>query len=221
MDTARFQNNMLFAGMSAGDIEKAFAALNGRIRKYDKGETVLCAGTPTDTMGLVLSGSVTIENNDVWGNRTILSIVHTNGFFAETYAFLGNEPVSVDVTANEPSEIAFFRVHRLMKEHPSPELWESRMLRGILKISMHKNLLLSRRSFHISPKSVRGRIMSYLDTVSTQKHSGEFDIPFDRQQLADYLNVDRTALSKELGRMRDEGIIEFKKNHFVLKGDCQ
>jgi len=219
MNAGLFQNNTLFTGMSADEIGQACDALEARVKKYRKGETVLFAGEPTEMMGLVLSGSVTIENNDIWGNRTILSIVKANGFFAETYAFLGNEPVSVDVTANEPSEIAFFRVHKLMEDHPFPHTWETKMIRSILKISMQKNLVLARRSFHISPKSVRGRIMSYLGTVSLQKHSKEFDIPFDRQQLADYLNVDRTALSKELGRMRAEGILEFRKNHFILKED--
>ena len=83
-------------------------------------------------------------------------------------------------------------------------------------ISAHKNLTLSGRSFHTAPKSARGRILSYLNTVSLQKHTNEFDVPFDRQQLADYLNLERTNMSKELGRMQREGIIECRKSHFKL-----
>ena len=90
------------------------------------------------------------------------------------------------------------------------------MTTNLLTISAHKNLHLSGRSFHISPKTVRGRVMAYLNTVSLQKHSKEFDIPFDRQQLADYLNLERTALSKELGRMQKEGLIWTRKSHFVV-----
>ena len=87
---------------------------------------------------------------------------------------------------------------------------------GLLAISSMKNLHLTGRSFHTAPKTVRGRVMAYLNTVSLQARSREFDIPFDRQQLADYLNLDRTALSKELGKMQAEGLIRTKKNHFMI-----
>lgn len=221
MNTALLRNNALFEGMSGEEINEACSSLDARIKAYRRGESVICAGEPTDRLGIVLSGSVTIENNDMWGNRTVLGIIGKNGIFAETYAVLKNEPVSVDVTANEDARIASFNVRRLMEQDHASLVWESKMIHNLLKISMYKNLLLSRRSFHISSKSIRGRIMSYLNTVSLQKHANEFDIPFDRQQLADYLNVDRTALSRELGRMRNEGILSFKKNHFILQEEAR
>ena len=87
---------------------------------------------------------------------------------------------------------------------------------NLLTISAHKNLHLSGRSFHTSPKSIRGRVMSYLNSVSIQTGKREFDIPFDRQQLADYLNVERTALSKELGKMQKDGYFTVRKNHFLI-----
>ena len=90
------------------------------------------------------------------------------------------------------------------------------MLTNLLQISMHKNRTLSARSFHTAPKTVRGRVLSYLNTVSLQKHAAEFDIPFDRQALADYLNVERTALSKDLGKMRADRLLECRRNHFKL-----
>ena len=87
---------------------------------------------------------------------------------------------------------------------------------NILDVFMRKNLILAGRNFHTSPKSIRGRVMAYLNSVSLQEGSNEFDIPFDRQQLADYLNVERTALSKELGKMQKDGLIKTKKRHFSL-----
>ena len=87
---------------------------------------------------------------------------------------------------------------------------------NLLTISARKNLALSGRSFHTAPKTIRGRVLSYLNTVSLQKHSNEFDIPFDRQHLADYLNLERSALSKELGKMQRDGLILVRKNHFVI-----
>ena len=142
---------------------------------------------------MVLEGSVTIESNDIWGNRTILSYVGKGQFFAETYALLKNEPLLVDVTANEDCEILFLRVDKMEQLNHSAEPWALKYLVNLLTISAHKNLTLSGRSFHTAPKSARGRVMAYLNSVSLQKHSREFDIPFDRQQLADYLNLERTA----------------------------
>ena len=164
-------------------------------------------------MGLVLSGSVTVESNDLWGNCTILSHIGRGGYFAETYALLPDEVMLVDVRANEDCRILFLCVSELFVSSSS---WGSRLTRNLLMISAHKNLALSGRSFHTSVKSARGRILSYLNTVSLQKHSDEFDIPFDRQQLANYLSLERTNMSKELTRMKNDGLIECRKNHFRL-----
>ena len=174
------------------------------------------AGSSTDRMGIVLEGSVTIESNDIWGNRTILSHVESGQFFAETYALLEDETMLVDVIANENCRILFLKVGNLNHLISLNNAWSNELIANLLSISVRKNLHLSGRSFHTSPKTIRGRVMSYLNTVSLQRGTKEFDIPFDRQQLADYLNVERTALSKELGRMQSDGIINFRKNHFRL-----
>lgn len=205
----------LFRGLTRQETEQALEALGQRERSYEKNELILRAGELTETAGVVLSGSVTVESNDVWGSRTVLSHVGRGEFFAETYAVVPGEALSVDVRANEPSRILFLRLGELVREDRQPEGSEA-LLRNLLMISARKNLLLSRRSFQTAPKSARGRIMAYLNAVAVGKHSMEFDIPFDRQQLADYLNLERTALSKELGRMAAEGLIRTRKNHFVL-----
>lgn len=205
---------ILFRGMSADEIRNCLAALNSNEKNYQKGTVIMHAGSLTDRMGLVLSGSVTVESNDVWGNRTILSHIGTGQFFAETYALLPHEVMLVDVVANEDCSILFVTVGGLLSGPASS--WREKMIKNLLMISSQKNLTLSGRSFHTSPKSARGRILSYLYSVSLQKHSSEFDIPFNRQQLADYLNLERTNMSKELGRMQREGIIECRKNHFKL-----
>ncbi len=210
------QNNRLFMGMNPEEIDTALNALNARDQTFEKGETILHAGGQTDCVCIVIYGSVTIENNDMWGNRTILNMIASNDFFAETYAILKKETLMVDAVANEQSAILFLRIGSLLEGGFEPEPWSSKLVRNLLMISAHKNLMLSRRSFHISPKTARGRIMAYLNSVSLKKHSRTFDIPFDRQQMADYLNLERTALSKELGRMKQEQIIDFQKNHFKI-----
>lgn len=215
MDIRQIRDTMLFKGMNEEEISSALLTLKAEEKRFEKGEIILHAGGTTEKMGLVLSGSVTIESNDMWGNRTILSHVGKGGFFAETYALLSSEPLLVDVAAIEDCRILFLRTADIQKQGIQAS-WAFKLTSNLLTISSQKNLHLSGRSFHISPKSIRARVMAYLNTVSLQKHSREFDIPFDRQQLADYLNLDRTALSKELGKMQKDGLIKTRKSHFVI-----
>ena len=217
MDTRQLQQSMLFRGMTELEITKALQVLEAHEKSFQKGETLLIAGTITERMGLVLEGSVTIESNDAWGNRTIISHVGQGQVFAETYALLENEPMLVDVTASKDCRVLFLRSGRIQSLKNSLEPWALKYITNLLTISMHKNLILSGRSFHTAPKTIRGRVMAYLNSVSLQKHSREFDIPFDRQQLADYLNLERSALSKELGKMQKDKLIFCKKNHFLIR----
>ena len=184
MKAELIRKSILFAGMSEEERLAAYVSMDVKERGYSKGEAIFCVGIKTHRMGMVLSGSVTIESNDMWGNRTILSHVGAGQFFAETYAWA--------------------------------EAWHIKLLTNLLTVAARKNLILSGRSFHTAPKTIRGRVLAYLNSVSLQKKNTEFDIPFDRQQLADYLNLERTALSKELGKMQREGLIECRKNHFRL-----
>jgi len=216
MDIQKLQKSMLFRDMTESEITKALQVLEAQEKSYEKGETLLIAGTITERIGLVLEGSVTIESNDAWGNRTIISHVGNGQVFAETYALLENEPMLVDVTASEDCRILFLRSGRIQSLNSSLEPWALKHITNLLTISMHKNMILSGRSFHTAPKTIRGRVMAYLNSVSLQKRSREFDIPFDRQQLADYLNLERSALSKEIGKMRREGLISCRKNHFSI-----
>lgn len=215
MNIDMLQENMIFRGMSGKEIQTVLADLRAYEKRYEKDSIFLHAGYTTNKMGLVLEGSVTIESNDMWGNRTILSHVGEGQYFAETYALLPDEVLLVDVRANEDCRILFLSIGYLFEGSESAA-WKEKIMKNLLMISLHKNLALSGRSFHTSPKSCRGRLLAYLNSVSQQKHSLEFDIPFDRQQLADYLNLERTNMSKELGRMRDEGMIEYRKSHFKL-----
>lgn len=242
MDPSQFKDTLIFRGMTEDEIESALKNLSAVEKKYRKGSVILHAGSTTDMMGLVLDGSVTIENNDIWGNKTILSHIEKKQFFAETYGFFSNEPLLVDVVANENCVILFLRIgilntalhdHKLStskngpvatqssattphQQHFTQSTWATKLISNLLIISAQKNLMLSGRSFHTSPKSIRMRVMSYLNSISIKTGKTEFDIPFDRQQMADYLNVERTALSKELSKMVRDGLIRFNKSHFVL-----
>lgn len=210
------KKTVIFRGMNDDELNAALSALNSSEKKYTKDEVILHAGSITNMMGLVLEGTVRIESNDMWGNRTILSHVGEGQVFAETYAMAKDEPMLVDAVANEKCKILMLRIGSPGSCSQDPSLWRLKLTTNILDVFMRKNLMLAGRSFHTSPKSIRGRVMAYLNSVSLQNGSDEFDIPFDRQQLADYLNVERTALSKELGKMQKDGLITAKKKHFIL-----
>lgn len=214
-DLLWLRETLLFNDMSAAETEAALRSLHAEEKEYRKGQIILHAGKRTDRLGLVLAGSASIESNDFWGNRTILSHVEPGQVFAETYAMLRQEPMLVDVAANEKCCILFLDVRKLLASE-ALEGWQGKMIRNLLVISSQKNYHLSGRSFHTAPKSIRGRVMAYLNTVALQKKRTSFEIPFDRQQLADYLNVERSALSKELGKMQRDGIIKTQKNHFEI-----
>lgn len=217
MDMNKLKDALLFKGMSESEITAALENLHAVEKKFRKGSSILLAGSTTDRMGLVLEGAVTIENNDIWGNKTILSHVGQSGFFAETYGLLVNEPMLVDVVADSYCRILFLRIGNIRHDLSGMAVWHLKFISNLLMISAHKNLILSGRSFHTAPKTIRERVSSYLNSVSIQTGKKEFDIPFDRQQMADYLNLERTALSKELRKMKDDGLIDFRKSHFILK----
>lgn len=210
----------LFQGCSEEDILNMSKHLDFRTNKYRKEHVIFGTGSVVTDIGLVLSGSVRIEHTDLWGNKVILGITPAGGVFAESYACIPNEPLMVDAVANEDCEILFINVPRLFIPC-SACVSQNKLIQNLVMISAEKNLQLSRRSLHTSPKTIRGRLSSYFSQQVSAQRSNKIVIPFDRQQLADYLNLDRSALSKELGKMRKDGLIEYHKNTFVIKTDIK
>jgi CRP-like cAMP-binding protein len=213
MDISVLSGSALFNGFDETEVNNLLGSLNAREKRFRKGAMIFHSGDVISTLCFVITGSVTIESNDMWGNRTILNLVSKGQFFAESYALLPDEPMLVDVCANEDCTIVYLDMKSVGRLDESMRV---RLLANLLTITTRKNLHLSSRSFHTAPRQVRGRIMAYLNTVSVQKNSREFDIPFDRQQLADYLNVERSVLSNELSKMQRDGLIRCRKNHFEI-----
>ena len=217
MDVACLAQTPLFRGSTPEEVASMLACLGAVQRAYQKGAVIYCAGDTVQSMGLILSGSVHIESGDVWGNRSILDQAGPGQVFAETYACLPDEPLMVSVTAAADTQVLFLQTSRVLQTCTSACAHHARLIRNLLAISAQKNLILSRRIFHTSPKTIRGRLLSYLSFQSLRQGSRSFTIPFNRQQLADYLSVDRSPLSNELGNMQREGLIAFHKNSFELK----
>ena len=218
MDFLFLSNTLLFRGASPAEIQTMLTCLNAETKHFPRGSTIYHTGDVISTLGLVLSGSVSIENHDAWGNRSILDHAQPGQVFAETYACLPGEPLMISAVAAEPCEILFLDVGRMLRVCSNACEFHSKLIRNLLSIASRKNLNLSRRIFHTGSKSIRGRLLSYLSFQAAQHGSREFEIPFNRQQLADYLSVDRSALSNELGKMQRDGLLTVDRSRFTLTG---
>ena len=215
MDLQDLENTELFRGASRVEMEEMLRCLDTEIRRYRKGETILRMGDRTRRLGLVLSGGVTLENDDAWGKRTVLGHVGEGEFFAETYACLPDQPLMVNAVAAAETRVLFLDVGRLFSGQPGC-VHQRVLVRNLLNITARKNLALSRRSFYTSSRTIRERLLSYLSDQAVLQGSDRFSIPFDRQGLADYLGVDRSALSNELSKLRREKLVYAEKNQFHL-----
>lgn len=204
-----------FSGFTAQELRLLRSLGCMRTDRFPHGALILRDGSRTREMGIVVSGCVHIESSDFWGTHSILSSVEAGGVFAETYALCG-EALMVDAVAAKDCEILFLSLLPLLDGDNAAESWHSKLMQRILLLTAQKNLTLSTRIFCTSAKNVRGRLLTYLSGEAARQGRYEFDIPFNRQQLADYLNLDRSALSKELSRMRDEGMLAYRRNHFIL-----
>lgn len=209
------KNHPLFQDLSENDLDQLYHAACMRSQFFEKNQTVFHAGDRICEVGIVQTGNVHIEMIDLWGNKSILSSIAPGQIFAETYAIC-RKPLLVDVTAAAPCEILFLNLEFLARSFSEPGSCRDAIMQNLFAICVRKNLILSNRIFCTTPKTVRGRLLVYLSSESAKAGSTSFTIPFDRQGMADYLNLDRSALSKELGRMKKDGILDFKKNYFIL-----
>lgn len=210
-------NTQLFRGLEEAEITSLLGCLNATTRSFQKGEVILSEGNITENIGILLSGLAVISCNDIWGNTSILGHVAPGSVFAEVYACIPGEPMFVTVSAAEDTSILFMNVGRVLATCPHACPSHTRLVRNLLTVCAHRNLQLSQRIQHTSSKSIRGRLMSYFSECAKHAGSNSFLIPYNRQQLADYLNVDRSTMCNELSKMQKDGIIEYSKNQFLLK----
>ena len=216
MNNQELLKHPLFLGIDEKDLSEALALFSASEKSLKKGQQIFRAGTVTEVMGLILEGRNQIESTDYWGNKTSIDNLGSGKVFDETYALTG-KTLMVDVLAVETSKILLLNPKKLFSNNEGRGEIKAILIKHILKISMNKNLHLSQRIFHTTSKTIRGRLLAYLSSCDPSKSlDAEFDIPFDRQQLADYLQVDRSALSAELSKMKADGLIDYWKNHFKL-----
>ena len=206
----------LFAAMTPEDVLSMLHCLSATRRACSKGDWLLRAGEVATAFGLVLEGSVHVVQEDFWGNNNILAEIGQCGVFAESYACSPQVPLGVSVIANEATEVLFLDVRRALTTCSASCGFHSRLIRNLVGMLAAKNLHLNEKLQHVTQRTTREKLLSYLSAESQRKGVSNFEIPFNRQQLADFLAVDRSALSSELGKLRDEGVLRFERNHFAL-----
>lgn len=208
-----------FAGIAEGDLLSLLGCLGARMARHAKGALILRAGERVDAAGLLLSGSALIVQEDFWGNRNLMARLVPGQLFAEAFACSACARLNVSVVADAPCEVMRLDVRRLLATCPTACAHHSRMIRNLIADLADKNLQLNEKLTHLGQRSTREKLLSYLSAEAQRRGTPKFDIPFNRQQLADYLSIDRSAMSAALGRLRDEGVLCFEKNHFVLKAN--
>lgn len=218
MKSQRISASPLFQGISTEDIQGMMKCLSAVRRTYRKGEMIFCAGEDAKMMGMVAAGSVEIVHDDFWGNRQIMGTAHVGELFGESYACMPESVFLVSARAAEDCEILFMEVGRILTTCSPACEFHSRLIHNLLYVLASKNLRLTQKIEHMGQRSIREKVMAYLSFQAEMSHKETFEIPFNRQQLADYLAVDRSALSAELSRMQKEGLIQYEKNRFTIQG---
>lgn len=209
----------LFRGISQDEAARILSCLSAVKRQFKKGDILFHSGEHAKYMGLVVNGSVEIVRDDLWGNRQVLGTARAGELFGESYACMPDAVFMVTAQAAENCEVLFLEVGKLLTVCSPACEFHSRLIHNLLYIMAEKNLRLTRKIDHMGQRSIREKVMAYLSSQAEQQKARSFPIPFNRQQLADYLAVDRSALSAELSRMQRDGIIRFEKNHFTIEGD--
>ena len=206
----------LFQGIGPENVLAMLQCLGAHQRAYPKGSTVFRIGDATSSMGFVLEGSVRLEKDDYWGNRSILASFGPGQSFGEVYACEPDLAYDINVVTAEDASILFMDVGRVTTMCSSSCAFHAQLIRNVLGVVSRRTHALTRKIEHTSKRTTRGKLLSYLSDQAETAGGHRFSIPFDRQELADYLSVDRSAMCSELSKMKREGIIDYHKNEFEI-----
>lgn len=209
-------NCSLFNKIDEKDFKGMLTCLGAKVISFDKKETVFAEGQPGKYLGIVLKGRVQVIQIDYYGNRSILSTAHSGSVFSEAFACAGTESMPVSVVAAEPSEIMLIDCNKILYPCSNACNFHHQLLYNLTKNLAQKNIMLHKKAEITSKRTTREKLMAYLMFQAKEQGSSSFEIPFDRQELADYLLVDRSGLSAEISKLRKEKVLTSQKNKFKL-----
>lgn len=210
------KNTYMFNGINESEIEGMLKCLNARTMLYKKNEYILRNGETVNSIGMVLEGLALVEKEDIWGNRTIISEISPGSLYAESYACLSKLPAEISVIASDNTTVMLFDIRRILTTCSSSCGFHTKLIQNLLYTIAQKNVLLTKKMEYISKKTIKEKLLAYLSSEAMKAGSPKFNIPFNRQELADFLSVDRSALSSEISRLQKKGIISCRKNTFTI-----
>ena len=208
--------NPLFAGISSEERISMMGCLGTTVATIPKGEPVFLEGDQAGFLGLVLEGSIQIVHDDYYGNRSVLTHAEAGDIFAEAYACANVDTMPVSGYALQDCKVMLFACKKMLTVCSNACRFHNQLVKNLLQVVAAKNLNLSRKIQFMSQKTTRQKLMAYLSDCAKRAGSAEFTIPFDRQTLADFLGVERSAMSAELGKLQKDGILQTKGSHFCL-----
>ena len=191
--------------------------LQAKLLTFQKGDYVFREGERIDNITVLVKGKLLVQHDDFWGNRNIVNVIRVGEMFGEAYVAPESGSLLNDVIAEEDSAVIFFDVRRILTVCSTACRFHSMVIQNLFFAISEKNRKLVQKIGHMSKRSTRAKLLSYLSEEAKRQNSSHFTIPFTRQQLADFLCVDRSAMSNELCKMRDEGLLQFDKNQFTLR----
>ena len=206
----------LFDQVDEESLLRMLTCFGAKVVEFDKKYTIFAEGKAVKHIGIVLTGSVQIVQVDYYGNRSILGGVGQSQMFGEAFACAEVESLPVAVIANEPSQIILIDADHILHTCQNHCGFHNRLIYNLMRELARKTITFHERIEVTSKRSTREKLMTYLMMEAKKAGSGSFDISFDRQELADYLEVERSGLSVEIGKLRREGIINNRKNHFEI-----
>ena len=206
----------LFQDIAEEDLQKMLTCLGARVEVFDKKYTIFAEGSPATYIGVMLSGSAQILRMDYYGNRSILGTVHPAEVFAEAFACAGERTLPVSVVANEPCEVMLIDCSHILRTCSNHCVFHQQLIYNLMRDLAVKTIQFHQKLEITSKRTTRDKLMTYLHAYAGQVGSDHFEIPFDRQELADYLEVDRSGLSAEISKLRGEGVLESSKKSFTL-----
>ena len=213
----KMQKSKIFDEISEKDIKALHFCFKTRVFEVKKGEILIDEGEPFESIVLVLDGHLRSIINDFYDNTSIIADYRNGETIGVEEAFSGNNIAQYTLIAMEDSQVLTMNKYSVMKPCNNMCSRHTQFQNNLVKIISQKNIELMQKFTHITKSSTKEKVLSYLQHISKQQNSKYFDIPFNRQELADYLSVDRSALSFELSKLKKQGILDFTKNHFMLK----
>lgn len=212
----QIKNSPVFFGMNDEELRGLLECFNARIRKYEKEEMIIRQGDIISNIYLILDGGVNIEKDSYWGRRIIISRLGKNQNLALSFVGSKNIESSVDAITVQETLVLILSYEKCTSMCQNACTRHKVLINNLFQILSKENIELIQKIENVSQKTIRDKLLTYLSNEAQIKHSNSFDIQFNRQDLADYLNVDRSAMSFELSKLQKEGFIIYNKNHFEL-----